>query len=302
MSIVESHVASESGTDVATQPVLEIENLEHRLRDRARHDEFVVTVKDRLSIRPGSYVAILGPSGCGKTTLLTVLGLLRRPFDPASVGRFRMTVDDDGTATEYDVKELWRRNKQRRIENLRRRHIGFALQSGELLTSLNVRENIAAPLNLNGIFGRQCRDRVDELLKAFGLEAVDGRAEKELVAGGRSADLPQRGFDSISMLARARVNKLSGGEYQRVVLARAVAHRPAIVFVDEPTSALNRELARTALRLLREARSERGGREATVMITHDELLATEFADLIVRMAPLKGRTAGEVVEIVENCP
>ena len=98
------------------------------------------------------------------------------------------------------------------------------------------------------------------------------------------------------------MNKLSGGEYQRVVLARAVAHRPAIVFVDEPTSALNRELARTALRLLKEARGERGGRNATVMITHDEVLAMEFADLIVRMAPLKGRTAGEVVEIVENCP
>ena len=262
-----------------------------------------MTVKERLSIRPGSYVAILGPSGCGKTTLLTVLGLLRRPFDPASIGRFRMTVDNgDGMPAEYDLKELWQRNKQRRIENLRRRHIGFALQSGELLTSLNVRENIAAPLNLNGIFGRPCRDRVDELLKAFGLEAVNGQADKEPVAEDRSADLSQSGFDAISTLARARVNKLSGGEYQRVVLARAVAHHPAIVFVDEPTSALNRELARTALRLLREARSERGGREATVMITHDELLATEFADLIVRMAPLKGRTAGEVVEIVENCP
>jgi ABC-type lipoprotein export system ATPase subunit len=214
-----------------------------------------------------------------------------------------MTVDNgEGSTAQYDVKELWRRNKQGCIESLRRRHIGFALQSGELLTSLNVRENIAAPLNLNGIFGRQCRDRVEELLKAFGLEAVDGRPEKEPAAEDRATALPQRGFETASKLARARVNKLSGGEYQRVVLARAVAHRPAIVFVDEPTSALNRELARTALRLLREARSERGGREATVMITHDEVLATEFADLIVRMAPLKGRTAGEVVEIVENCP
>jgi ABC-type lipoprotein export system ATPase subunit len=214
-----------------------------------------------------------------------------------------MTIHNgDGVAAEYDVKELWRRNKQGRIESLRRRHIGFALQSGELLTSLNVRENIAAPLNLNGIFGRHCRDRVDELLRAFGLEAAGSEPGKESVAGNGSGALSDGDRAGKSTLARARVNKLSGGEYQRVVLARAVAHRPAIVFVDEPTSALNRELARSALRLLREARGERGGREATVMITHDELLATEFADVIVRMAPLKGRSAGEVVEIVENCP
>jgi ABC-type lipoprotein export system ATPase subunit len=200
------------------------------------------------------------------------------------------------------VKELWRRNKQGYIEGLRRRHIGFALQSGELLTSLNVRENIAAPLHLNGMFGRHSRNRVEELLKAFGLEAVNGKADDRLEAEERRPDEELCRFDGDAKLAEARVNKLSGGEYQRAVLARAIAHRPAIVFVDEPTSALNRELARTALRLLKEARAGRGSREATVMITHDELLAAEFADLIVRMAPVKGRTAGEVVEIVENCP
>jgi len=301
MAVMAEHIASED--DVAAQPVLEVENLEHRLRDRARHDEFVVTVSGRLSIRPGSYVAILGPSGCGKTTLLTVLGLLRRPSAPRSLGCFRIVVDNaNGKAVEYDVKELWRRNKQGYIEGLRRRHIGFALQSGELLTSLNVRENIAAPLHLNGMFGRHSRNRVEELLKAFGLEAVNGKADDHLEADERRPDEELCRFGGDAKLAEARVNKLSGGEYQRAVLARAIAHRPAIVFVDEPTSALNRELARTALRLLKEARAGRGSREATVMITHDELLAAEFADLIVRMAPVKGRTAGEVVEIVENCP
>ena len=70
-------------------------------------------------------------------------GLLRRPCDPKSIGCFRMAVDNGGgTIAKYDLKELWRRNKQGRIEGLRRRHIGFALQSGELLTSLTVRENI----------------------------------------------------------------------------------------------------------------------------------------------------------------
>jgi putative ABC transport system ATP-binding protein len=265
------------------RPVLEIEGLEQRLYDPQRGEEFVVHASDRIIIPAGGVVAILGPSGCGKTTLLTVLGLLRRPSYPAALKRFAMWVDDGhGKVQEHDLKQTWFEGKIAHVERLRRSAIGFALQSGELLPALNVRENIAAPLQLNGITGWDCWSRVDDLLEAFGLHRGGGPA-----ANG-------------SKLSYSRVNKLSGGEYQRVALARAIAHRPTLVFVDEPTAALNRELARGALEQLRTMQLRAKSHGATVMITHDEQLADEFATMIIRMAPMRGRPAGEVVEVIRR--
>lgn len=252
--------------------ILEIEGLEQRLRDRERAEEFVVYVEQKIAVREGDFVALLGPSGCGKTTLLTVLGLLRKPTCLDRMKRFCIGIRRDGERAEFDLLQAWRRDARRQIERARRESLGFALQSGELLPALTVRENIAAPLRLNGVAGRACRERVEELLEAFGFRR----------GGAHGA---------------ARVNKLSGGEYQRVSLARAIAHRPRLVFVDEPTAALNRELARGALRQFQELQQQRADRGATVMITHDEQLADEFANVVIRMAPRKGEPAGEVVEI-----
>jgi ABC-type lipoprotein export system ATPase subunit len=267
----------------AGDPVLEVMGLEHRLYDPESGDEFVVLVERPLRIARGSLVALVGPSGCGKTTLLTILGLLRAPSRPDRLDYFRIhTRSEKGEITTTDLKETWRQGRQRVVERLRRRHVGFALQSGELLPALTVRENIAVPLWLNGVRGEACGRRLEELLDAFRLQR-----------GGEGGE---------SALAGARVNKLSGGEYQRVALARAIAHRPSLVFVDEPTAALNRELAWEALEQLRRAQAGIQAHGATVMITHDEELALAFADVIVRMAPVRGRPAGEVVEVTANEP
>jgi len=280
-------------------PVLAVENLQQRLCDAKTGEQFTVTLDGRLEIQPGTFAAILGPSGCGKTTLLSVLGLLRRPSDPQSIGCFEISGQDaKGEVIAHNLKDLWQRNRQRRIERLRRQHIGFALQSGELLSSLTVRENIAVPLQLNCLGRMEVRDRVDELLAAFGLNASGHISESALYStnGDNESDFPADG----SRLSNARVNKLSGGEYQRVVLARAIAHRPRIVFVDEPTSSLNRELARVSLSQLKHSQTESDDPGAVVMITHDEQLASEFADMIIRMAPEPGRAAGRVVEIATS--
>jgi len=282
-----------------SRPVLAVEKLQQRLRDAKTGEQFTVTLDERLEIQPGTFAAILGPSGCGKTTLLSVLGLLRRPSDPQSVGCFEISGQDaKGKVIAHDLKELWQRNRQHRIERLRRQHIGFALQSGELLSSLTVRENIALPLQLNCLGRREVRDRVDELLAAFGLNASGHISEGALysTSDDNESDVPVDGC----RLSNARVNKLSGGEFQRVVLARAIAHRPRIVFVDEPTSSLNRELARTSLSQLKHSQTESDDPGAVVMITHDEQLASEFADMIIRMAPEPRRAAGRVVEIATS--
>ena len=286
-------------------PVLVVEALRQRLHDPQSGEEFVVTVEDRLEIRGGTFAAILGPSGCGKTTLLSVLGLLRRPTDPKSIGCFEIAGHDRrGKTIVHDVKELWQRNRQRRIERLRRQSIGFALQSGELLHSLTVAENVALPLRLNGISGHKCRIRVQQLLDSFGL-STNGRLSASAPRGGDAGkdEAAQTAHEmSAGRIANARVNKLSGGEYQRVVLARAIAHRPRLVFVDEPTSSLNRELARAALSQLKQSQLGGDNPGAVVMITHDEQLVREFADMVIRMAPEKDRAAGRVVEIIHQQP
>jgi len=269
--------------------VLDIEGLTHCLGGKNAKDQFVLSVPQRLRIPRGSFVTLLGPSGCGKTTLLSILGLLRRPSDLHGLVRFSMWVEESGTWKEYDLKEAYLGRRSALIEKLRRRYIGFALQSGELLSALTVRENIAAPLQLNGVVGPQCWDRVAELMRAFGLSP-----DRPVGAAAGSW-----GSVDDSNLAYRRVNKLSGGEYQRVALARAIAHRPALVFVDEPTANLNRELARHALLQLQRLQREAELTTTVLMITHEVELAEEFADIIIHMKPQMTETgaAGEVVDI-----
>lgn len=274
--------------------LLELAGLEQRLVDSASGATFTIRVDMPLRIACRSSVALLGPSGCGKTTLLTVLGLLRSPTHAEKIERFVMrTPSQDGAWLEHDLRESWLKRRRRHVEELRRRHLGFALQSGELLPALTVRENIAAPLRLNGVSGSDCRTRIDDLLVSFGLEdaALTGSTPVK-----HSSSEPRR------RLGGQRVNRLSGGEYQRVALARAIAHRPTLLFVDEPTSALNRELAHDALRQLRILQCGPQSHGALIMITHDENLAMTFADVIVRMAPKRGEPVGEVVEISANTP
>lgn len=266
--------------------LLELDGLEQCLTDPASGATFTVRVDQPLRIQRGAAVALLGPSGCGKTTLLTVIGLLRAPTRPETLERFIVRTHDQRHGWEkHDLKELWRRGGGRNIESLRRKSLGFALQSGELLPALTVRENIATPMRLNAWPTGEAGRRIDELLIQF-------RLNRPVVAGKPGG----------KKLADQRVNRLSGGEYQRVALARAIAHRPSLVFVDEPTSALNRELAHEALSELTRLQCGGGSTGALVMITHDEELARTFASLIVRMAPRKGEPVGEVVEIRENHP
>lgn len=225
----------------------------------------------------------------------SLLSLPHSPTQPERIGQFVMrTPNLDGTWIDHDLRSIWMSRKRSHVEQLRRQHLGFALQSGELLPALTVRENIAAPLKLNGVSTRECNARVTELLQSFGLE--DPTHEAGAVPTESQKKEPRR------KLGDQRVNRLSGGEYQRVALARAIAHRPTLLFVDEPTSALNRELAHGALRQLRALQCGPSSHGALIMITHDENLAATFADVIVKMAPRRGEAVGELVEVITNTP
>ncbi|WP_430432235.1 ABC transporter ATP-binding protein [Oceanicaulis sp.] len=195
---------------------------------------------------PARFYALVGPSGSGKSTLLDMLALVRQPtYADAFVFR------PDGEQV-VDIAHLWSRRRESRLADLRRTGIGYVLQTGGLMPFLSVAENVALP---NQLVGRNpSRQEVETLLAEFGMDAHSGK----------------------------RPAKLSGGERQRVAIARALAHRPALVLADEPTAAVDRELARAIVRGF--AARARADGAAVVMVTHDEALIDGAADVKIRFA------------------
>jgi putative ABC transport system ATP-binding protein len=126
---------------------------------------------------------------------------------------------------------------------LRRARMGFVFQAFHVLPHLTVERNVGLPLALNGQAGPAAQARVQELLEAVGL-------------GHRASSLPR---------------ELSGGEMQRVAVARALAHRPALVLADEPTGNLDPDNAAVILEILR-AQIKRDN-AAGVLVTHSATAA-----------------------------
>ena len=288
------------------QIVFRIEGLKQQLVDPEKNEHFTVYVERKLEFMSGDFIGLLGPSGCGKTTLLTVLGLLRAPSNNDEMEHFDLFVPSEtGQYESIDLQAAWKRRNRKLIEKLRRQHMGFALQSGELISSLTVRENIGFPLRLNHWSETRVHKRVDELLEQFALSRVkkddSDAATTEIAPGSTGAQDGNQGEETPkNQLAGSRINRLSGGEYQRVSLARSISHFPSVVFVDEPTSALNRELANGALTAMHDLQQQVAHPGITFMITHDEYLADKFCNVVVRMAPRHGESAGEVVEVIRK--
>lgn len=126
------------------------------------------------------------------------------------------------------------------LADCRSRSIGTVFQFFHLLPTLTAEENIELPLQLLNLPKSQRRSRVDSLLERMG----------------------------IASRAKAFPSELSGGEMQRIAIARAIAHRPAILFADEPTGNLDRESGAAVLKLLQELTDEEGA--ALLMVTHSD--------------------------------
>jgi putative ABC transport system ATP-binding protein len=139
------------------------------------------------------------------------------------------------------------------LTRLRRTSMGFVFQAFHILPYLTAAQNVALPLALLGVSGDEARDRVAAMLAAVGL------AE-------RADDLPRQ---------------LSGGELQRIAIARALVHRPRLVLVDEPTGNLDPESAQQVLRLLRACIDESGA--TGILVTHSRAAAAT-ADRILMLA------------------
>ncbi|TXS30779.1 ABC transporter ATP-binding protein [Streptomyces sp. ms191] len=150
---------------------------------------------------------------------------------------------------------------ERRLTLLRRDRIGFVFQSFNLLPSLTAAQNVALPVRLAG--RRPSRTEVREALGRVGLTGREGH----------------------------RPGELSGGQQQRVAIARALITRPAVLFADEPTGALDSTTSREVLGMLRELVDREG--QTIVMVTHDPVAGAR-ADRVVLL--VDGRVAGELPE------
>ncbi|MEV0231995.1 ABC transporter ATP-binding protein [Nonomuraea sp. NPDC050786] len=147
----------------------------------------------------------------------------------------------------------------RKLTLLRRDRIGFVFQSFNLLPSLTAAQNVALPLRLAG--RRPDAQQVRQSLAAVGL------AER----------------------ANHRPAEMSGGQQQRVAIARALVTRPAVLFADEPTGALDANTSRDVLRLMRDLVDRQA--QTIIMVTHDPVAAS-YADRVVFLAD--GRVYGEM--------
>ncbi len=149
--------------------------------------------------------------------------------------------------------------KDTQLTKLRRKHVGFIFQSFNLLPTLSAEENVTLPLDLSG--ERVDQAWIDELLRSVGLE--DRR--------------------------KHRPAELSGGQQQRVAVARAIVHRPSVLFADEPTGNLDSQSGADVLELIRNAVDGYG--QTTIMVTHDQRAAA-IADRVVYLAD--GHIVGEI--------
>lgn len=177
-----------------------------------------------LTVEPGELVAVVGPSGSGKSTFLSIAGALLQ----ASSG--------DVIINDIHVNQL----SAKQISKLRLEHIGFILQTSNLIPYLNVLEQLLVVKNMQGKIMNADKEYAKELLTAVGL---DGKLNK----------YPEQ---------------LSGGERQRTAIARAFMNDPSIILADEPTASLDSKRAFDIVELI--AKQVKSRNKAAIMVTHDE--------------------------------
>ncbi|NPA08714.1 MAG: ABC transporter ATP-binding protein [Chlorobi bacterium] len=194
---------------------------------------------DHFEIYQGDFVAIVGESGCGKSTLLDMLGLVLSPSSADDFSLHGLT----GNKVYY-LKDA----SEQLLAQIRKRYIGYVLQTGGLLPFLNVRENIYLPCILNN--KKDFLGHVNKIATAL----------------------------KIKQQLTKKPQFLSGGQRQRVAIARALAHKPSIVLADEPTAAVDKNTADNIIKEFSKLTTDLGA--TLLMVTHDINLVAGIANRI----------------------
>lgn len=214
------------------QPVIELQNVSktYTIGEQTIHALDQVS----LIIEDGEFSSIIGPSGSGKSTLMHLLGCLDTPTSG--------TVLIDGT----DVS----RASSNQLSRLRNQKIGFVFQSFNLLSRLNVYQNVELPMVYSNLPPAERHDRAMHAIQRVGLEE-------------RLHNRPMQ---------------LSGGQCQRVAIARAIVNQPKIILADEPTGNLDSKTGASILELFEELN---GGGRTIILVTHDNHVAQRTPTRIV---------------------
>ena len=198
-----------------------------------------------ISARRRAITAIVGPNGAGKSTLLNLLGCLDRPTS----GSYWLGGQDVSTLNDEE------------LSHIRGRNIGFIFQSYNLISQLDVIENIEVPMYYQNFPQRRSFRRAAQLACMVGL----------------------------SERLRHRPSELSGGQQQRVAIARALANDPLIILGDEPTGNLDSHSGADILGILDRLHKEG---KTLIVVTHDPHVATR-AQRVIHL--LDGQVEKEIV-------
>lgn len=210
--------------------------LKHIKKIYQSETETAVALDDiNLTFGDTGFVSILGASGSGKTTLLNIIGGL----DQYTSGDLII----DGTSTEHFSDKDW--------DSYRNGSIGFVFQSYNLISHLNILENVKMSLTLSGVSAKEADQRAKEALKEVGL----------------------------SQHLKKRPNQLSGGQMQRVAIARALVNDPQILLADEPTGALDTKTSVQIMEIIKKISKKR----LVIMVTHNPELAERYSTRIIEV-------------------
>ena len=190
-----------------------------------------------FEIKKGEFCSIVGASGSGKSTLLNMLAGLEKP-----------TKGEIIIAGEHIEKK-----RENQLVKFRREHIGFIFQSFNLMSTMNAIENVALPLNFQGINRTIRRKKAEKALKLVGLQKY----------------------------MKHRPTQMSGGQQQRVAIGRALITRPSLILADEPTGNLDSQNSHDVIALLKA--TSRKYEQTIVMITHNRSIA-QTADRILSVS------------------
>ncbi|MDR0832534.1 MAG: ABC transporter ATP-binding protein/permease [Bacillales bacterium] len=225
--------------------MIEVINI-NKYYNKGKSNELHVIKNISLSFPEKGLVCLLGPSGSGKTTLLNIIGGL----DKAKNGSIIL---DNVIINSYNS---WK------WDNLRFKKIGYIFQHYNLIDYKTVYENIASTLRLTYLNKSEIQNRIEQSLKAVGME----------------------------LYLNHKTKYLSGGQSQRVAIARAIAKTPTIIIADEPTGNLDEKNTLSIMKLLKKISNTC----LVLMVTHEQRLANFFADRIIELKD------GEVVSDVLN--
>lgn len=196
-------------------------------------EEFPVLNGIDLNFELGEFVSILGESGGGKSTLMNIIGGLDRNFDGQVIV--------SGQPLNH--------KKEKQLDDYRRGMIGYIYQAYNLISHLNIVDNVLVSLNMTDLSNSAKKKRAIELLEKVGL-------------GDQLKKHP---------------NQLSGGQKQRVAIARALASDPEIVIADEPTGALDSKNTAEVLELLENIAADG---KLVITVTHSQDVANHGTRIV----------------------